>query len=443
MLCIKYKGGCDELNNNLFHFIKRKTKFLVRTCIVVFALLFISQSNIPQAKALTYIKNNNVVILASNSTTNNEAGTLIDDFEKATPWYVSGGTAAVDVNNHKYGSSGLKLTASNYGGEVSISRSISLNCADMNTLSFWLYVPDKSKLAVGSIDVLLSSNEFNSFFMSTKTTYDLNNGWNYLKLDKSDFTSVNSADWKTPMTTILINVFSKIGEKVNITLDEMRKNEKTEPKVVVMMDDGYASVYDKMYSYYKSKNIPVTIGVVKNLVGADNYMAESQLKELYTSGWDMANHTTTHSVLTGLSDSEITNEITSCTKYLNSLGFTRSSNCFIYPSGAGADDLHIRSVVKNSGIIKARGANAGVQYTPLDEPLSLKNTLELKNSTTLDDVKAAIDKAITTGGTAIILGHRVSDTPTDTYEVRTDIVKGMADYITEKNIKAVTFSNIE
>lgn len=52
---------------------------------------------------------------------------------------------------------------------------------------------------------------------------------------------------------------------------------------IITFDDGYTSVYDYIYPFIKENNIPITLFVVNNLVGADGYMTWEQIKEMHNS----------------------------------------------------------------------------------------------------------------------------------------------------------------
>lgn len=372
-----------------------------------------------------------------------DPGTLLDNFDNTDNWVASSsGTKSVDKINVKSGSSNLRLTVNNPGDGAYIDKTCSLNVSDLKTISFWVYIPDKSKLLAISADLI--SNNFASSFSANITKWSLTNGWNHVKFAKSDFTSSGNANWNTPITTLRLWVWSDSQKSADVTFGEMRKNEKSTPQVIVVMDDGYSSVYNKMYPYFKARNIPVSVCAIKNSVNTDGYMTDSQLKTLYNSGWDVINHTTNHTALNSLPDSGIANEITTCSTYLNNLGFIKSSNILAYPEGLGADDLHVQDVLKNSGIVMARGSIVGLVNTPVDNAMSLKSALEMTNTTTLADVKTTIDKAIESGSTAIIFSHNVSDSPSsDTYTVPTSLVKGLADYIVSTGIKPLTLSSFE
>jgi len=53
---------------------------------------------------------------------------------------------------------------------------------------------------------------------------------------------------------------------------------------IITFDDGYESIYKYVYPFIKEKNIPITIFVIDNCIGTQNYLNWEQLKEMYNSG---------------------------------------------------------------------------------------------------------------------------------------------------------------
>lgn len=74
----------------------------------------------------------------------------------------------------------------------------------------------------------------------------------------------------------------------------LKANSMARPKMIIGFDDGYLSQHTEGYRYMSKYGLLGTIGVVSNLIGANNYMSVAQLREMYDAGWDMVGHTQGH-----------------------------------------------------------------------------------------------------------------------------------------------------
>lgn len=211
------------------------------------------------------------------------------------------------------------------------------------------------------------------------------------------------------------------------------------PRVIIMFDDEVSRVHSIVYPYYRDRRIPLTISVVSSFVGSDPfYMDLAQLTEMYNGGCDLINHTATHVNLKTLPAAQIAAEIQTCRDWLIVHGFTRAANFLTYPQNDYNSE--IQEIARSLGVKAARTGPEGLITYPLPDLWALPVMLPLECVTTLQDCKDAIDLAINTGGTVIIFGHDVKDIATDPYTVSTAVAKGLADYIAETDIEAVTIS---
>lgn len=74
-----------------------------------------------------------------------------------------------------------------------------------------------------------------------------------------------------------------------ITLEDLYKYNKgyiglPKKNVIITMDDGWIGCYTEAFNVVKRHNIPITIFVVENLVGAGGYFSWEQAKEMYDTG---------------------------------------------------------------------------------------------------------------------------------------------------------------
>ncbi len=130
------------------------------------------------------------------------------------------------------------------------------------------------------------------------------------------------------------------------------------PKVIITFDDGDSSVYLKAFPIMKANNQPgvafIITGRVSEASGKNGFadLTLTQIKDLYSNGWDISSHTVNHKDLTKKSSSEINNELSISKNWLENSGFTKSSRFFAYPFGGY--NSKVIAAVKNNGYLAAR-----------------------------------------------------------------------------------------
>ena len=112
---------------------------------------------------------------------------------------------------------------------------------------------------------------------------------------------------KYPSTNIRINEFKKHLEIIaenNITFvhpknfESALKNDKTQRKILLTIDDGFLSFYKNAWPILKDKKIPFILFVSTREVGAFNYMTWDQIREISKEDFvEIGNHSHTHEYL--------------------------------------------------------------------------------------------------------------------------------------------------
>ena len=172
---------------------------------------------------------------------------------------------------------------------------------------------------------------------------------------------------KYPSTNIKINDFMKhieILEENKIrfvnpaNFEDDLKNKKKDRKVLLTIDDGFASFYKNAWPILKKKKIPFILFVSTREVGAYNYMTWDQIREI--SGEDfveIGNHSHTHEYLIDENKDIILSDIKKSIKiFENELG--KNSNFFSYPFGEYS--LEFKKIIKDLGFKYAFGQHSGV-----------------------------------------------------------------------------------
>jgi peptidoglycan/xylan/chitin deacetylase (PgdA/CDA1 family) len=137
-----------------------------------------------------------------------------------------------------------------------------------------------------------------------------------------------------------------------VTVDEAVAyigQKKTPPArtVAITMDDGYEDNYKYAYPILKKYRIPVTIFVIVDKIGADDFLNWKEIKEMSASGIiDIESHTMSHPFLTGIDDKKLAEEMALSKRTLEKeLG--RNIKFICYPMGVYNE--HVKSMARQAG----------------------------------------------------------------------------------------------
>ena len=161
-----------------------------------------------------------------------------------------------------------------------------------------------------------------------------------------------------------INIIKENGIKfINPTnFEDELKNNKSERKILLTIDDGYQSFYDNAWPILKKSKIPFILFVSTREVGKKGYMSWENIKEIEEYDFvEIGNHSHTHEYLIDFTDQEIINDLKKSIEIFNNrLG--KNSNFFSYPFGEYSSSL--KSIVIELGFKYAFGQHSGVaDYT--------------------------------------------------------------------------------
>ena len=172
---------------------------------------------------------------------------------------------------------------------------------------------------------------------------------------------------KYPSTNIQISIFKEqieLIEKLNINFlnpkDFGKKYTKVNNKktILITIDDGFQSFYEKAWPYLKDKKIPFLLFISTEAVGGNGYMNWNQIIEIEKSGLGIiGNHSHTHGYLTDLDNNETIADIEkSINIFKNKLGY--NPIYFSYPFGEYSDSL--KKIIKDYNFRFAFGQHSGV-----------------------------------------------------------------------------------
>ncbi len=172
---------------------------------------------------------------------------------------------------------------------------------------------------------------------------------------------------KYPSTNIKIKDFLRhieIIEENNIKFinplnfeNELKEN-KTQRKILLTIDDAFLSFYKNAWPILKEKKIPFILFVSTREVGAFNYMSWDQIREISKESFvEIGNHSHTHEYLIDENKKVIVDDIKkSISIFEKELG--KNSEFFSYPFGEYS--LEFKDIIKSFNFKYAFGQHSGV-----------------------------------------------------------------------------------
>ena len=183
---------------------------------------------------------------------------------------------------------------------------------------------------------------FNVFGNATNYGIEANK-WKILWIRRDQFTASSTpADWATTeanrtftWTKIFIQAVLPDSEPDTDTtyyIGGIVTYTPAKAKIILCMDDGYASAYTEAYTKFKAHGWRGVVGVNSTLVGTAGFATLAQLKEMHDYGWDIANHTSDHTQGTNLvAPDAYISKVAICKAYQMVNGLTKGSDFFIAP----------------------------------------------------------------------------------------------------------------
>ena len=292
--------------------------------------------------------------------------------------------------------------------------------------------------------------EFSSYGKGTVNTYITaqfrKNDGSYIYIDLG--TRGHSTTWTQFKTTfnipdgvVGVTVFHLINSVGTLDIDKYSLVKlSSDPTVFdkgyvsLNFDDGWLSAYTNAMPIlnaagFKTDQYIVTDYLTDNYPG---YVKPSQVLDMQAHGHVIGAHTRTHPDLTLLSSSQQQEEIAGSRQDLLALG-AQPINTFAYPLGAYNDT--VIQQVKNAGFVGARSSNGGLN----DKKTSpyILNRISMENTTTFDQVKSNIDKALSEKKWVILLFHEVN-TSGHRYSVTPALLQQIVDYLKQKGIVPIS-----
>ncbi len=193
-------------------------------------------------------------------------------------------------------------------------------------------------------------------------------------------------------------------------------------------DDCRSAAYTTLFPLIKELDIPYTLACPPGKIGADLYMTQEQLLEMYNYGVTISCHTWAETNMDTLSKEQLEENLKKCVEKYREWGIT-DVNSYAYTQGKySADNMSAVKKYFDMGFLVDKGINATPYETYYMRRVGLFPT---DGSFSLADAKAYVDKLLTSGGWLIFMTHCWTST------FKATELKELVNYIKGKSIPIV------
>ncbi len=204
-------------------------------------------------------------------------------------------------------------------------------------------------------------------------------------------------------------------------------------------DDAASTTYTNALPVLSSKGLSATEYVNTGYVGKPGYMSWSQIQQLQnTYKWDIGGHSVTHPLMSTLNDTQLRYEVEQSKKDLIAHGITNPVS-FATPYGDYSNKV-IATIARYYQSHRPFHDRAYLNDYPYNKYLIYVKSVE--KTTTVTEVKSWVDYAKSTNGWLVLVFHDVVTNPTDQYDVSTNFLKQIADYVKTSGIRNATVSEM-
>ncbi len=335
-------------------------------------------------------------------------GTLRDSMDTVGDYWVGGVGASIaqDTTHYKEGTGGIAVTAVN-GVAGYMTRACSFDFSAVSNFTFWVYVPDRTKLNSIAITMASVTNMSKTHYVTIGATSYLLDGWNHVDVCKSQFTPVGGEVWSDPKVRLRFTATPQAGQDVTITFDDFRTDLVAGARVILTFDDASDTQYDKAHPIMEGNGQTGTMFVPVTHIGAGGDMTLGEITELVNGGWDIGGHGWASLDFTTLDEAGLVTEVDNARDYLVNLGFEPFA--VSYPFNGYNDAVVTRVATKyyagrtvNSGLYTAHSLPNGYDEFHL-------RANAVTNITSAATVQGWIDSTIDRNSVLVLLFHILVD----------------------------------
>ena len=202
--------------------------------------------------------------------------------------------------------------------------------------------------------------------------------------------------------------------------------------VTFIDDDGKDTFMTWWPSILTTQGINISIACITGRVGTAGYMTLQNFKDLQTQGCEILSHTVQHIDSNTISDANADTEYKNSQLWMRQNGFIDGSDVLVYPGGLLTSHVSTKTVARKY-YKYAVSTVIGESHNKLPVDNWCVPRID-GNTSTLDQLKAALDAAVLNNGWVIVMTHsHLFDAAESTK------INDFIDYIQAANVPIMTF----
>ncbi len=244
---------------------------------------------------------------------------------------------------------------------------------------------------------------------------------------------INARNGKASLSQRLIESDDKVIHVKKQMNKELVGKRKRKAIMTFVDDDGRVENIQKWRQTVIDKKLPLSIGLITNWIGNDNFLTIEQIMELKDIGVEFTSHTHNHILLGNFSEKEIRDDFEKSKEILNRYGLV--DDILVYPGGS--QSAMVREVARE--YFRCAVSIAEAQNTPPLKTFSLnRKTLAEEGYNTLEYYKQQVDNVVANNGWLIWKSHSHY---ASFDSVQVGYIRELIDYAREKGVEIVNMSD--
>lgn len=361
-------------------------------------------------------------------------GTSLNSCLSTTGWAAAAGVVSLGVPpDDRYGTAPcIKITSGvNTAAQADLTLSNVTLTGRIGVLVYW----EDWDAGAGSLQqtrsfIIYAANDASliNYFQRTVT---LRPGWNYICLgratqvttsnEESTWRTQGSPSWGSTFAKMRIGVANQAGTGNVLYIRAVRDGDYHKPQIIIDFDDNKSTAYSDAFPVMQALGLKGSMNVISSAVGntGGGFMTQAQLQEMYDAGWDMCNHTHSHTQNSyyGGTYTYCLSEIVRCENYLASQGWTRR-NCHKHFAAPFGESTYREASAYRQAIEDQCFTGRTTIERPfgpfVDDPRMIGCMIPDGSAETLANQYERIQAAIGHGGVLRILFHNINGTSAQT-----------------------------
>jgi peptidoglycan/xylan/chitin deacetylase (PgdA/CDA1 family) len=181
-----------------------------------------------------------------------------------------------------------------------------------------------------------------------------------------DYT-VSPTRFEADMKTLSIKGYTCLSlQEVKQHLQDLSTPLPNKP-IILTLDDGYLDNYNNVFPILQQYSMKASFYIITGMVGAENRLTASQIREMAAAGMDFGSHTVSHRFLASLTPTEMKTELTKSKFDLEQILGT-SVDFIAYPGGSYNSDTI--KIAKEAGYCGGFSTHYGLEM--FNSPFEIK-----------------------------------------------------------------------